>query len=157
MCWYVGVCSVASYSLRPCGLQPARLLCPWDFPGKNTGVGCHFLLQGIFPAQGSIPHSLHLLHQQVDSLPLGHPRSPRVAIWLSNSHSHWYTPQRFENWCSNKCIHMGVHRNTMHSSYKAETTQMSIKLLNWPWVIHTVTSLRSRNIIYLYNCMVFIH
>ena len=32
-----------------CGLQPARLLCPWNSPGKNTGVGCHFLLQGIFP------------------------------------------------------------------------------------------------------------
>ena len=32
---------------------PTRLLCPWDFPGKNTGVGCHFLLQGIFPTQGS--------------------------------------------------------------------------------------------------------
>ena len=32
--------------------QPARLLCPWDFPGKNTGEGCHLLLQGIFPAQG---------------------------------------------------------------------------------------------------------
>ena len=31
------------------GLQPARLLCPWDFPGKDTGVGCHFLLHGIFP------------------------------------------------------------------------------------------------------------
>ena len=29
--------------------------CPWDFPGKNTGVGCHFLLQGIFPTQGSNP------------------------------------------------------------------------------------------------------
>ena len=29
---------------------PLRLLCPWDFPGKNTGVGCYFLLQGIFPA-----------------------------------------------------------------------------------------------------------
>ena len=28
-------------------------LCPWDFPGKNTGVGCHFLLQGFFPTQGS--------------------------------------------------------------------------------------------------------
>ena len=39
-------------SLRPLGLQPARLLCPWDFPGKNTGVGCHFLLQGLFPTQG---------------------------------------------------------------------------------------------------------
>ena len=34
------------------GLQSARLLCPWDFPGKNTGAGCHFLLQGIFPTQG---------------------------------------------------------------------------------------------------------
>ena len=30
-----------------------RLLCPWDFPGKNTGVGCHFLLQGILPTQGN--------------------------------------------------------------------------------------------------------
>ena len=41
--------SVVSYSLRPHGLQPARLLCSWDFPGKNTGVGCHVLLQGIPP------------------------------------------------------------------------------------------------------------
>ena len=38
-----------SDSLRPHGLQPARLLCPRDSPGKNTGVGCHALLQGIFP------------------------------------------------------------------------------------------------------------
>ena len=36
-----------------------RLLCPWDSPGKNTGVGCHFILQGIFPTQGS---NLGLLH-----------------------------------------------------------------------------------------------
>ena len=36
-----------SNSLPPHGLQPTRLLCPWDFPGKNTGVGCHFLLQGL--------------------------------------------------------------------------------------------------------------
>ena len=34
-------------------LQPARLLCIWDSPGKNTGVGCHALLQGIFPTQES--------------------------------------------------------------------------------------------------------
>ena len=33
-------------------------LCPWDFPGKNIGVGCHFLLQGIFPSQGLNPHLL---------------------------------------------------------------------------------------------------
>ena len=37
--------------LRPQGLGPSRLLCPWDFPAKNTGLGCHFLLQGIFPTE----------------------------------------------------------------------------------------------------------
>ena len=52
-------CSVASDSVRPHGLQPARLLCPWGFPGKNTGVGCHALLQGIFLTQGSNPNLLH--------------------------------------------------------------------------------------------------
>ena len=52
-------CSVLSGSLRPCGLQPARLLCPWDSSGKNTRVGCHSLLQEIFPTQGS---KLGLLH-----------------------------------------------------------------------------------------------
>ena len=44
--------SVMSDSLWPHGLEPARLLCPWDSPGKETGVGCHALLQGIFPTQG---------------------------------------------------------------------------------------------------------
>ena len=44
--WKVkGNCSVMPDSLRPHGLQPARLLRPWDFPGKSTGVGCHCLLQ----------------------------------------------------------------------------------------------------------------
>ena len=38
-----------SNSLQPHGLWPARLLCPWDSPGKNAGVGCHALLLGIFP------------------------------------------------------------------------------------------------------------
>ena len=40
-------CNVMSNSLRPYGLYPTRLLCSWDFPSKNTGVCCHFLLQGI--------------------------------------------------------------------------------------------------------------
>ena len=61
----VCVCSVVSSSLQPHGLYPIRLLCPWNFPGKNTGVDCHALLQGIFPTQGS---NSHLLHGQVDSL-----------------------------------------------------------------------------------------
>ena len=49
---------------------PARPLCPWDSPGKNTGTGCHFLLWGVFPTQGSNPRLLCLLHWQVNSLPL---------------------------------------------------------------------------------------
>ena len=60
--------SVISDSLQPHRLQPARLLCPWDFRGKNTGVGCHFLFQGIFPTQGLNPRLLHLLHWQEDFL-----------------------------------------------------------------------------------------
>ena len=62
--------SVMSNSLRPHGLQPTRLFRPWDFPGLNTGVGCHFLFQGIFPTQGlkpGLPHCrqklYHLSHQ----------------------------------------------------------------------------------------------
>ena len=45
--------SVVSDSLWPHGLEPARLFCPWDSPDKDTGVGCHSLLQGIFLMQGS--------------------------------------------------------------------------------------------------------
>ena len=50
--------------------QPARIPCPWGFSGKNTGVGCHFLLQEIFPTEGSNPHLLCLLLWQEDSLRL---------------------------------------------------------------------------------------
>ena len=54
--------SIVSDSLRPCGLQPTRLLCPQDFPGKSTAMGCHFLLQGIFPTQDLNPCLLCFLH-----------------------------------------------------------------------------------------------
>ena len=57
-----------SYSLWPHGLQPIRLLCPSNFPGNNTAVGCHFLLQRIFQTQGSNWCLLNLLHWQADSL-----------------------------------------------------------------------------------------
>ena len=51
--------SVMSSSWQSHGLQPTRLLCQWNFPGKNTGVGCHFILKGIFPTRGQ---NLGLLH-----------------------------------------------------------------------------------------------
>ena len=72
-----GVVSVVSDSLQPYGLWPTRLLCPWDCPGKNTGLDCHALLQGIFPTQGSNRCLLRLLHWQVGSLPQAPPGKPK--------------------------------------------------------------------------------
>ena len=66
-------------TLQPCGLCPASLLSPWNSTGKNTGVGCHFLLQGIFPIQGL------KLRWQADSLPLCHMGSPDGRWGISNS------------------------------------------------------------------------
>ena len=72
--------------LRPHGLQPVQLLCPWDSPGKNTGVGCRFLLQGIFPTQG---WNLHLLHWQVGSLPRAPPGNPYPSCFVLNPCAVW--------------------------------------------------------------------
>ena len=74
----IHVCSVTSNSLQSHRQQPARLLCPWNFPGKYTKVGCHFLFQGIFPTQESNLSFLHLLYWQEDSLPLVPPGKPRL-------------------------------------------------------------------------------
>ena len=70
-------CSVMFGSWHPYELQPARLFCPQDFPGRNTGVGCHFLLRGIFLTQRSNPHFFHLLHWQLAFLPLSHLGNPQ--------------------------------------------------------------------------------
>ena len=76
-----------SDSLRLHGLSPTRHHCPWDFPGKNTGVTCHFLPQRIFPTQEL---NLHLPHWRVDSLPLIHQRSKfnDAACKITSIHSH---------------------------------------------------------------------
>ena len=74
--------SVVSNSLWPHGLQPTMLLCPWNSAGRNTGVGCHFLLQGIFPTQGSkpgLPHCRWILYQ------LRHQGSPLTLSSLSKN------------------------------------------------------------------------
>ena len=59
-----------------------RLLCPWDSPGKNTGVGCHLLLQGVFMTQGS---NLCLLRWQVNSLPLNHLGKTIISYYYKTS------------------------------------------------------------------------
>ena len=71
------------FDLRPHGLQPSRLLCPRDFPGKNTGVGCHFFLQAIFPTQEL---NLHLQHWQAGSLPLSHEGCPSIHLYILHSY-----------------------------------------------------------------------
>ena len=68
--------SVVGTLCDPMDCSSARLLCPWNFPGKNTGAGCHFLLQRIFFTQGSNLRLLHLPHWQAAILPLVLPRKP---------------------------------------------------------------------------------
>ena len=80
-----GVCS-NSCPLQFHELSPARLLCPRDSTGKNTGMGWHSLLQGIFPTQGSNPCLLCLLHWKVDSLPVA-PLTVREALTVESSSS----------------------------------------------------------------------
>ena len=71
-------CSAIGNSSLPRRLEPARPLCPGDSPGKNTGVGCHALLQGIFPTQGSNPCLL--------------PVSPALAGRLFTTNVTWEAP-----------------------------------------------------------------
>ena len=65
------VASVVSDSVRPHGLQPTRLLRPWDSPGKNIGVGCHFLLQCMkVESESEVAQSCPTLSDPMDcSLP----------------------------------------------------------------------------------------
>ena len=91
--------SVVSHSLWPHGLQPARILCPWDSPGKNTGVGCQFHLQGIFPTQGSnpgLPNCRQILYQ------LSHQGSPRILEWVAYPFSRGSSQPR--KWTQVSCI-----------------------------------------------------
>ena len=79
------------------GLEPPRLLYPWDFPGKSTGMGCHFLLQGFFPTEGS---NLRLMHCRRILYPLKkagclsrHHFSPSnhssVCLYIPSIHTSW--------------------------------------------------------------------
>ena len=77
VCAHAQSLSCVQLFLWPCGLYPARLLRPWDFLGKNTGMSCYFLLQWIFLTQGLNPR---LLHWQPDSLPLSHLGSPSYFV-----------------------------------------------------------------------------
>ena len=89
-----------------------------DSSGKHTGVGCHALLQGIFPSQGSNPCLLHLLHWQAGSLPLAPPEkstcrqckhiifSQRGGGKYTHTHTHTHTHKYIHSFL---CVHIYAH------------------------------------------------
>ena len=94
------MCSVVADSLRPHGLKPIILLWPWNFPGKNTGVGCLFLLPGIFLTQELSPSLLHcrqiLYHwatweamERLNRLPLSCPPTPVTVQSTDGERARW--------------------------------------------------------------------
>ena len=81
---YLCVCAQSCLTFcDPRNCSPPGSTVDGIFPGKNTGVGCHFLLQGIFPNQGLNPGLLCLWHWQADSLPLCHLGSPLLLGHVS--------------------------------------------------------------------------
>ena len=78
-----------SGSLRPPWTKTRHVPLSMPFPRHNTGVGCHFLLQGIFPTQGLNLNLLHLLHWQTDSLPLSHLGSPSYPVLVQSLSCVW--------------------------------------------------------------------
>ena len=86
------VTSVVSDSVRPHRQQPTRLPCPWDSPGKNTGVGCHFLLQCMkMKSESEVAQSYPTLSDPMDCSPPGSPvpgiLQARILEWVAISFS----------------------------------------------------------------------
>ena len=86
----MGGCSVTS---DPLWLP--RLLCSWDSPGQNTEVGCHFLLQGIYPTQGWNPHLLRLRHWRAGSLLVAPPGKPIIVLLFREKKKKSHSPSPF--------------------------------------------------------------
>ena len=89
-------CPVVSDSLQPHGLQPSRLLCPWDFPGGNTGVSCHSLLPGDLPSSGMELQDYFLSHRES----LGCLES---TFWFSCSEAHLSALYTWRSGASRRC------------------------------------------------------
>jgi len=112
---------------RPHGLKSARLLSPWEFPGKNIGVGCHFLLQGIILTQGLNLSLLNLLHWQANSLPLNHQGKPIksssyfIRAYKAKLIRHFDLHQaREQKICAQSCD-AGVSQEIKNKNYNAQS------------------------------------
>ena len=118
-----------SNSLQSHGLEPTGLLYPWNSPGKDTGVGCHFLLQGIFPTQGSNPD---LLHCRQTLYCLSHQGSfvvkamvflvvmYRCESWIIKKAECWRN-DTFKLWCWRKLLRVSWPARKSHQLIQKET------------------------------------
>ena len=95
------VTSVTSYSLWPYGLSPAKLLCSWDSPGKDTGVGCHALLEDL-PNPGVKPVSPLAAVLPMNSLLLSHQQKPRLQSMGSQRVKHNLVTK--QQWISSRIL-----------------------------------------------------
>ena len=125
ICKSMCACSAVADSVRPRGLWPARLLHPWDSPGKTTGVGFHSPLQGIFPTQGLNMRLLCLLHWQAASLSLVPPGKP---TW-----SRKCTPGYFSNWFRNLRAHKNLHLKVYNSTHHPKLEEAEVFLIE-EWI-----------------------
>ena len=119
--------------MQPHGLEPTGLLCPCNFPGKNTGVGCHFLLQGFFwPKDWT-----HISYIASMFCITGSPGKPSMYVCMY-VYTHTYTH-----------THTHTHTHTTHI-YMYPTDSLSLEDLKTPVLIETVTPDRFRlSIIYI--------
>ena len=98
--------SVVSDSLRPYRLQPTRFHRPWDFPGKNIGVGCYFFLQEIFPTEALNPGRPHCRQKLYR---LSHQGQTDVYICVySHTHKYMNYPLIFEGDLVDKNVYPSI-------------------------------------------------
>ena len=107
-------------TLRPPGLQPTRLLCPWDSLGKNTGVGCHFFLQRIFLTQESNPR---LCVSCTDTGFLYHCATREGCMY---TYIYVYIPKTVDSYCA--IVHGKVHMEYLQKYIIYQVTKNFSKL-----------------------------
>ena len=100
----------------------ARLLCPWDSPGRNTGAGCHALLQGIFPAQGSNLRLLPLLHCR-----------PILSCWATWEAHYMQNASCKTPSCMNPRLELRFPRETSTTTSASDTPVTNYRASWWRW------------------------
>ena len=126
--------------------SPAKLFCPWGFPRKNIGVGCHFLSQGIFPSQGSNPHLLlgkWILYHWATCI---HSYTVGLANLVVKVKSESEVTQSHATLCETENImswntHRWLRWNCLS---RLNTLTPNVTLASWHWAVDSNTTARDR-------------